>query len=96
MINRCIIFTSKTCKDCFALSAHYQLLETEFKQIKFDYIDVIDSPELGQQHKIFTVPSIELYEDQQMVAEFKHGSNKQLSHIINFIRLHVELRKEIK
>lgn len=96
MINRCIIFTSKTCKDCFALSAHYNLLETEFKDISFEYIDVIEHPKLGEKHKIYTVPAVELYEDNQLVAEFKHGSSKQVSHISNFIKLHVELRKETK
>lgn len=94
MINRCIIFTSKTCKDCFALSSHYDQLEKEFKNLSFEYIDVNEHPKLSEEHKIYTVPSIELYEDEEMVAEFKHGSNKQVSHIVNFIRLHIALRKE--
>lgn len=94
MINRCIIFTSKTCKDCFALSSNYPWLEAEFKNISFEYIDITEHPRLGEQHKIYTVPSLELYEDRELVAEFKHGSDKQLNHIVNFIRLHVELRKE--
>lgn len=94
MINKCIIFTSKTCKDCFALSKQYNLLEQEFKQIEFEYIDVIDNPILGELHHIYSVPAVELYENDNCIAEFKHGNNKQLSHIINFIRLHVELRKE--
>ncbi len=94
MINKCIIFTSKTCKDCFALEAKYQQLEAEFKMITFEYIDVIDNPRLGQLHNIMTVPSLELYADDELIAEFKHGQNKQYQHIVNFIRLYVELTKE--
>lgn len=94
MINKCLIFTSKTCKDCFALSSHYQQIEEQFKAIKFVYIDVGENPQIGVEHQIYTVPAIELYADQEMVAEFKHGSDKQVSHIVNFIRLHVALRKE--
>ncbi len=96
MINKCIIFTSKTCKDCFALKAKYNQLENEFEEIDFEYIDVIDYPNLGQKHNITTVPSLELYENEMRIAEFKHGQNKQYQHIVNFIRLHVELAKERK
>ncbi len=91
MINRCIIFTSKTCKDCFALTSHYQILENKFKQIEFEYIDVTDYPQLGAKHQIYSVPAIELYENEKLVAEFKHGNNKQYSHIENFIKVHVLL-----
>lgn len=94
MINRCIIFTSKTCKDCFALSSHYQQLEQQFNNIKFEYIDVNEQPEMLVKHNIYSVPAIELYDCEQKVAEFKHGKNKQVSHIENFIRLHIALRKE--
>lgn len=94
MINKCLIFTSKTCKDCFALSSQYHILEKEFNNIEFEYIDVTINPELGEKHNIYSVPAIELYEDDNCIAEFKHGSNKQISYISNFIKVHVELRKE--
>ncbi len=94
MINRCIIFTSKTCKDCFSLSNNYHHLEQKFKDIEFTYIDVVDNPKLGIKHNIYSVPALELYIGDKVVAEFKHGNNKQYSHIENFIKLHIALNKE--
>lgn len=96
MINKCLIFTSNTCKDCFSLSRHYLNLETKYPRIKFIYIDVVEEPKIGEKHNIYSVPALELYEDEVLVAEFKHGKNKQISHIENFIKLHIELRKGMK
>ncbi len=94
MIDRCVIFTSKSCKDCFILSDNYQNLEALFPSIEFEYIDVVEEREIAMIHNVYTVPSLELYENQKLIAEFKHGNNKQYQHIVNFIRVHVELRKE--
>lgn len=93
MINKCIIFTSRTCKDCFALSRNYTSLEEQFPNIIFEYIDVIDHPNLGEIHNIYSVPSLELYEKGIKVAEFKHGSSKTYKSIVNFIKVHETLRK---
>lgn len=94
MLNKCLIFTSKTCKDCFALSSNYSQLEQQFPNLEFEYIDVSEQPDLAVIHNIYTVPAIELYQNNQLVAEFKHGANMQYSSMINFIKLHLELRKE--
>ncbi|WOO87813.1 thioredoxin family protein [Mollicutes bacterium LVI A0039] len=94
MVNRCIIFTSKTCKDCFALTAHYEQLADQFPEIEFIPIDVGENPQVGIDHQIYSVPAIELYDKNELIAELKHGSSLQYSHIVNFIKVHVLLRKE--
>lgn len=94
MINKCFIFTSLTCKDCFTILSELPSLENEFSQIEFITLDIDKNPSLVEKHKIYTLPSIELYEDDKLIAEFKHGKNKQINYIKNFIRVQIELRKE--
>lgn len=96
MVNKCLIFTSKTCKDCFALSNHYDDLKEQFPQIEFEYIDVNENPQIARNHKIYSVPAIELYVNNQLASELKHGNNLQYTHIVNFIKVQIELRKDNK
>lgn len=93
MLNKCLIFTSDSCKDCFALKSNFTKLTDEFPTLEFEFIDVDQNPQLGIDHQIYTLPSIELYNDEKLVAEFKHGQNKQFTHIINFIKVHMELSR---
>lgn len=93
MLNKCLIFTSETCKDCFALKSNFTKLTEEFPMVKFEFIDVDQNPRARIDHQIYTLPSVELYDNNQLIAEFKHGQNKQYTHILNFIKLHMELSR---
>ncbi len=94
MINKCLIFTSKTCKECFALEQNYERLQAMFSAIEFVVIEITENPKVAIEHQIYTVPSIELYNEIEKVAEFKHGTNKTYEHIENFIKVHTLLAKE--
>lgn len=96
MINKCLIFTSKTCRECYMLSKQYTLLESQFEHIQFEYVDVNLHPKFASEHRVMSLPALELYENEQLIAEFKHGTNKQYTHIVNFIRFQLALREELK
>lgn len=93
MINRAVIYTSKSCKECYALSLHYKELEAQFEELQFEYIDVTENRQIGLKQNIYTLPSLELYDNELLVAEFKHGNNKQYDHIVHFIMLHCALQE---
>ncbi len=97
MISKCLIFTSKSCRDCYLLSLHYKQLYAKFPNIDFAIIDVDDNPQMASAHSIYSLPSIELLDDEQkVVAEFKKGAHKRYDEIEKFIKVYELVYQERK
>ena len=85
-----LIFSSETCKECFALKQNYLKLENTFPEISFYEIDVNEQKEFAQMMEIYTLPSVIMFKKDKQIAEFKHGSYKTYENIEKFIKVYKE------
>ncbi len=88
---QCIIYKSKTCRECYALDLQFNNIKAIFPQVEFIQINVDQMPNIVKERKLLSLPAIELYKQENLIAEFKHGRHKTPEHVVNFLRVYTEL-----
>ena len=77
-------FSHDNCNVCKVLKPKiYQLLQNNFSNIKFRYIDVKKTPDIAAQNNVFTVPTILIYlEGKEFIRKNRNIGLEELRSII--------------
>ena len=58
-----IKFSAPWCSPCLRMAPIVDKLEKEFTNVKFEFVDIDDSPELAKNHNIKSIPTLLILKD---------------------------------
>jgi len=62
----CAIFTAPYCKACTIVKSYINDVEGHIDNIKFQYIDIVKSPEMAREYSVNKLPTIYIFEKGSM------------------------------
>lgn len=70
-------FYADWCGPCRTMTPIIEELASEFSEVKFIKINVDENPDLSSQYEIFSIPTILIFKDGEIVNQFIGATNKE-------------------
>jgi len=81
-----IVFSTEWCGDCIFIKPHLPIIEANFSNWKFSYLDRDDLIDLCRDLDIYGIPSFLAFKDGHLVGRFVSKDRKTPTQIEEFIR----------
>jgi thioredoxin 1 len=76
MTIKVLYFSASWCSPCKSFKPVVQSVLTDHPQINFNLIDIEEEPDLSQEHKIRSVPTIVVLKDNVVIDKFSGSMSK--------------------